>query len=157
MCKHVYIHTIPLVLKKHSPPLYTELHGTLALRNNNKAKSTLLAEFVISLKEQMKKERLHRKTKQRQKANARNVGLTFFHCDTRAFSFKSSLSAPLAFIHPLLVLLFIFSLMVLSASSAADVLSPRAPRYLYERLILIFLDLFPVLFVHPPQINCHYV
>lgn len=38
---------IPLVLKKHSPLLYTEKHGTVALRKDSRARS-ILAVFAIS-------------------------------------------------------------------------------------------------------------
>lgn len=50
MSKCVDLHpcSIPLVLKKHSPLLYTEKPGTLELRSNNDAKSTPPAVFAIA-------------------------------------------------------------------------------------------------------------
>lgn len=50
MSKCVDLHpcSIPLVLKKHSPLLYTEKAGTLELRSNSDAKSTPPAVFAIA-------------------------------------------------------------------------------------------------------------
>lgn len=47
-CLITYVgYMIPLVLKKHSPLLYTEKHGTVALRKDSRARS-ILAVFAIS-------------------------------------------------------------------------------------------------------------
>lgn len=47
-CLIAYVgYMIPLVLKKHSPLLYTEKHGTVALRKDSRARS-ILAVFAIS-------------------------------------------------------------------------------------------------------------
>lgn len=60
MFTHTHIHIVPLVLKKHSPLLYTEKHGTLALRNKSNAKSSPPAVFAISGRKKKAKHRLEK-------------------------------------------------------------------------------------------------
>lgn len=88
----LYTHTVPFVLKKHSPLLYTDKHGTLEFSNNSKAKSTPPAVFAIS-ETKKKKQCTYLKTATKNKISTwdKNQNLTLFLlCNVKTFACCSS-------------------------------------------------------------------
>lgn len=136
---------IPLVLKKHSPLLYTEKHGTLALRNSSKAGSTP-AGFAIS--EEKSSAKVKGTPKKKHTNRILDSGMWSYLCylwwkDTASVqSFRSSLSAPLSFIHLFLLLLsFRLSASPPWCPSWTDALTPRG-LYLYRSSTSLFFFCF---------------
>lgn len=114
---HTHLHsTVPLVLKKHSPLLCTERHGTLALRMNSKGKKAPPVVFAMSEKKQYIYEKIKKQKKPLRKhlIQMREISVSLTYFEVSVMSHKNSSS--LFFLSVLLFLLLLLSFTLLIVS-----------------------------------------